>query len=237
MPLTAVDNALMTRDEVRTVQRRLIVHGYDPGPVDGILGPRTLAAIMAFKRAAGLVTRPWVGPLTWDRLMRDPVAQASPLPPWVQQGLRIRGWHERTDNAELRAWLGSDGHALGDPALVPWCGDFVETSIRLALPGEPIPAEPYWALHWRGFGVACRPCVGAVVSITREGGGHVGFAVGRDETRIYVLGGNQSNAVSIAPIAASRFEGDSWRWPRTWTGPQTPLPAMTSAEAAAVNFA
>lgn len=237
MPLTASDNSALTRDEIRTVQARLIVHGFDPGPVDGAFGLRTSAAVMAFKRARGLVTRPWVGPLTWDLLVAEPVIRSRPYPPWVQEGLRIKGWHERTNNADLREWLKSDGATLGDPAVLAWCGDFVETCIRLALPREVVPANPYWALHWRGFGVACAPCVGAVVSISREGGGHVGLAIGQDADRIFVLGGNQSNTVSIAPIQKTRFPAAAWRWPAQWSGPQAPLPPMTSAEASAVNFA
>lgn len=242
MPLDREDNSAMTRDEIAAVQERLAAHGFPAGPVDGLLGPRTSAAIIAFKRARGLVTRPWVGPVTWDLLMADSFSgSAVTQPPWVREGLRIRGWHERHQNAELREWLRRDGQTLGDPARLPWCGDFVETCIRLALPGEPLPLElrrnPYWALNWRSFGIPCEPCLGSIVSITRNGGGHVGFAVGQDASRIFVLGGNQSDAVSIVPIEKARFVPESWRWPATFAAKRQPLPSMTSAEASAVNFA
>lgn len=241
MPLTAPDNSAMTKAEAETLQRRLIAHGFNPGLVDGRIGPRTNAAVIAFKRSIGFVARPWVGQLTWERLMQDPAQKVQEImPPWVLEGLRIKGWHERADNADLRAWLKSDGKTLGDPAVLPWCGDFAETCIRLALPGEPFPGDlggnPYWALHWRQFGIPCDPCLGATISISREGGGHVGFAVGQDATRIFVLGGNQSNAVSVAPIEKSRFIAASWRWPSTYAGARNPLPFMTSSEASAVNF-
>lgn len=240
MPLTSPDNRDMTREEVEEVQKRLLAHGFDPGPADGIIGPRTNAAISAFKKSIGFVARPWVGKMTWDRLMAAPTNDNDTLPPWVLDGLRIKGWHERTHNADLRAWLKSDGSTLGDPAVLPWCGDFVHTAIRLALAGEPFPGDlgknPYWALNWRQFGVACDPCVGAVVSITRSGGGHVGFAIGQDASRIFVLGGNQGNMVSVAPIEKSRFSSASWRWPSTYSGSRKPLPFITSAEASASNF-
>ena len=42
------------RATVRDVQRRLTDLGYDPGPADGILGPRTRAAIRAFQAGRGL---------------------------------------------------------------------------------------------------------------------------------------------------------------------------------------
>ena len=37
-----------------------------------------------------------------------------------------------------------------------------------------------------------------------KGGGHVGLYVGEDETAFHVLGGNQSDAVSITRIAKTR---------------------------------
>ena len=37
-----------------------------------------------------------------------------------------------------------------------------------------------------------------------KGGGHVGLYVGQDETAFHVLGGNQSDAVSITRIARTR---------------------------------
>jgi uncharacterized protein (TIGR02594 family) len=242
MPLTEMNNSAMTRAEVMAVQERLLLHGIDPGPVDGILGRRTAAAVTAFKRRIGMVARPWVGPLTWAALMEEPQVNesADENTPWIFEGLRIKGWHEREDNSALRQWLRSDGHTLGDPATYPWCGDFVETCIRLALPQEPFPGalgiNPYWALNWRSFGLGCQPCHGAIVSITRTGGGHVGFAMGQDATRIFVLGGNQSDRVSIVPIARARFDAASWRWPSTYAGPQRMLPQMTSAEASAIHF-
>jgi peptidoglycan hydrolase-like protein with peptidoglycan-binding domain len=39
---------------IRKVQETLTEIGYDPGPVDGLLGPKTRAAISEFQRIAGL---------------------------------------------------------------------------------------------------------------------------------------------------------------------------------------
>jgi len=82
MPLTKPDNSAMTRDEVRSVQRELAKDGFDPGPVDGIMGPHTESAIIAFKRSHGLKPRAWVGPLTWKMLHEPPLVDemANDLP-------------------------------------------------------------------------------------------------------------------------------------------------------------
>lgn len=41
---------LVRRGDVATIQNRLNLMGYDAGPVDGAAGPRTMSAVMAFKR-------------------------------------------------------------------------------------------------------------------------------------------------------------------------------------------
>ncbi|GAB4372583.1 MAG: hypothetical protein Kow00114_34090 [Kiloniellaceae bacterium] len=39
---------------VRGIQKELLAHGYKPGPVDGVAGPQTRAAIRAYQADAGL---------------------------------------------------------------------------------------------------------------------------------------------------------------------------------------
>jgi len=51
-------------EDVRRMQRRLQAHGFDPGPADGVFGPRTDSAVRAFQRARGLAVDGIVGPLT-----------------------------------------------------------------------------------------------------------------------------------------------------------------------------
>jgi len=53
-----------TGPEVAQVQRMLAERGYDPGPVDGIFGPRTRQAVISFQEAHGLARDGIVGPLT-----------------------------------------------------------------------------------------------------------------------------------------------------------------------------
>jgi len=55
---------------VVTLQKYLMEIGYDPGPIDGIFGFLTQAAVLRFQSAAGLVDDGIVGPLTWGALER-----------------------------------------------------------------------------------------------------------------------------------------------------------------------
>ncbi|WP_460112702.1 peptidoglycan-binding protein [Streptomyces platensis] len=56
--------------EVVEAQCLLNHHGYDPGPVDGILGEHTVRAVKRLQAAAGLPTDGIVGPDTWKALRR-----------------------------------------------------------------------------------------------------------------------------------------------------------------------
>jgi peptidoglycan hydrolase-like protein with peptidoglycan-binding domain len=53
---------------VRVLQRDLEAGGYPPGRLDGIYGPRTQAAVLAFQAAHGLLVDGVVGPRTWAAL-------------------------------------------------------------------------------------------------------------------------------------------------------------------------
>jgi peptidoglycan hydrolase-like protein with peptidoglycan-binding domain len=50
------------------LQQLLIGRGYEPGPVDGIFGPRTDAAVRRFQYDNGLAADGVVGPATWAAL-------------------------------------------------------------------------------------------------------------------------------------------------------------------------
>lgn len=53
---------------VKALQNRLKKLGFDPGPVDGLFGDKTLAAVKRFQKAKGLSVDGGVGPKTWDAL-------------------------------------------------------------------------------------------------------------------------------------------------------------------------
>ena len=241
MPFTNSDNSALTSSETRSIQTQLHQLGFDPGPIDGDYGPHTASAIIAFKRSMGLRARAYVGPITWEMLHQGKLDLGNQHGvkelPWMEEIRRMMNMHEVYDNDGLRRWLASDGYALGDPSVYPWCGDAVETPIRLALPDEPIPKNPYWALNWQKWGISTEPTYGCVISIKRPSGGHVAFLVGQDSSRYYCLGGNQSNRIRVSPIEKSRFTPASFRWPSTYDREPIVLHWMTSAEAASQNEA
>jgi peptidoglycan hydrolase-like protein with peptidoglycan-binding domain len=49
---------------VRLIQRKLTAEGFSPGPLDGLYGPLTTAAVMRFQRSRGLAPDGMVGPIT-----------------------------------------------------------------------------------------------------------------------------------------------------------------------------
>ena len=209
----------MTTDQteaIRMIQSGLDRLGHTPGAIDGQWGVRTARAlkqlIAANGRAASLSPQ---GPL-----------------PWITEAKTALGRNEARDRSWLMDWLKRDGRSLGDPSKNPWCGDFVETCIRIGLPDEPLlgalDTNPYWARNWLMFGREVKPVTGAVLIFSRGSGGHVAFAIGQDDTHFYVLGGNQSDAVTTDRVAKSRLLGA--RWPATFPPRLQRLPTMKQGE-------
>jgi uncharacterized protein (TIGR02594 family) len=96
---------------------------------------------------------------------------------------------------------------------IPWCGLFCAVVASRASQGRPtrFPPRGYLAaLSWRDWGQPGRIDnieVGDVVVLKRAGGGHVFIAVGvsHDGESVFGVGGNQSDAVTIAEFATSRI--------------------------------
>lgn len=109
----------------------------------------------------------------------------------------------------LAPWLGK-----ADDSAVPWCGSFARLCLSAAK--LPVPKDWYRAKAYLGLPVKLdRPAYGCLVIFEREGGGHVGFVVGRDQhDNLMVLGGNQGDMVCIRPFKRDRVSG--YRWPSTY---------------------
>ena len=203
-------------EAIRLIQSGLDKLGHAPGAIDGLWGVRTARALKQLITANGRAA-----------------AMAPPGPlPWITEAKTAFGRNEARDRTWLMDWQKRDGRSIGDPSKTPWSGDFVETCIRMGLPGEPLlgalGSNPYWARNWLLFGRETQPITGAVLVFERGSGGHVGFAFGQDDTNFFVLGGNQSDAVTVARVAKSRLLGA--RWPLTYPPRLQRLPTMKPGE-------
>jgi uncharacterized protein (TIGR02594 family) len=206
---------------IEWVQRRLLAHGFNPGIVDGEWGRNTRSATVSFQEAKGLPPHGVLNEITVAALRAAPqhipndTAPDAPAMdllnafPWMELALRKKGLREREDNRDLRAFLKSDGKTLGDPAVLPWCGDFVETCIAVTLPDAALPTNPYLARNWQRFGHSVEPCFGSILVFWRGSvsgtKGHVGFYYSEDKENYHVLGGNQGDKVSIAALDKKRL--------------------------------
>jgi len=52
--LGAISASAQSGADIERVQKTLKDHGHDPGPIDGVSGPRTGAALKAYQKAQGL---------------------------------------------------------------------------------------------------------------------------------------------------------------------------------------
>lgn len=215
---------------VRRYQQRLKELDFDPGPIDGIRGALTIAAVRAFQRSRRLVVDGIVGPKTYAALFaygqaerKEMAGAPSHLSPdayaWVDEAKRWIGAHESRDNTRIwnsiKLWLSEKWN----PDDTPWCGAFMGIVFRSTMPDEPIPSNPWGARNWLKFGRPCKAQFGAVVVLwrgKRSGwSGHVGLVTGVDlrRGRIRILGGNQKDMVREDWFSMDRVL--DYRWPTT----------------------
>ncbi len=125
-----------------------------------------------------------------------------------------------------------------------WCGGFVAGVMAKANLAHHIPDGFAMARSWLKAGTKLNnPAYGCVVVFWRGNlkgaSGHVGFCVGRDRKgNLMILGGNQSDKVSIIPFDKERVLG--YRWCGTQELPAThrcSLPVLTSDGRVSTNEA
>lgn len=161
-------------------------------------------------------------------------------PAWLIEARRhigLREIHGAPTAPVIAGWLAKLGAWWADDE-TPWCGTAVAAWMQAC--SVPRPKHWYRAKGWLDWGIDIgAPVVGCVVVFEREGGGHVGLVVGRDTRgRLLVLGGNQGDAVSVAPFSLDRVAG--YRWPAEFPVPAvglTRLPVMAAVGAASTNEA
>lgn len=233
---------------VSELQKALKKQGHDPGPADGAMGRRTIAAIIAFQTANGIAADGIAGPATqaalgepqFDGTGAAPDPMQSLAMPWFLEAQRAIGVKEDTgpgSNPLIIGWGKRLKIAYGNDE-IPWCGLFVAHCIGSQLPTEVLPANPLGARNWGRAGIACAvPQPGAIMVFWRKsmasGLGHVAFYVGEDANSYHVLGGNQGDAVSVTRMARDRFVAA--RWPTTAQRPAGGPRRLTPTGALSVN--
>jgi lysozyme len=121
--------------DIKEIQTRLKAHGFDPGPLDGLMGKRTEAAIRAAQVALGLGPTGVVGPWLMSKLLEAAKAPVEPPKPATErkpiadmhmsdkgldllkhfEGLRLTPY---MDNGELAIGYGHANHSKKPPKVV-----------------------------------------------------------------------------------------------------------------------
>ncbi|MDB5582855.1 MAG: hypothetical protein JWR80_8031 [Bradyrhizobium sp.] len=204
------------------IQLRLLELGYDPGPLDGIRGRQTIQAVERYQRANHLTVDGIVGPQTLRAMFGGALVKPEDSPdamPWLDEARRLMGTREVSGKAnspvimdwaaQLDIWYPSDD--------VAWCGLFVGHCVGSTMPREALPVNPLGARNWAGFGDACDLIDGAIASFWRgsKSGwlGHVGIVTGQTSRTVEIIGGNQSDMVSVIQMPRDRLLAT--RWPQT----------------------
>jgi peptidoglycan hydrolase-like protein with peptidoglycan-binding domain len=82
-----------TNPAVRDLQEALKALGYNPGPIDGVFGATTEAAVKAFQQAKGITADGIVGKVTWINI--DEADQNEPVLNVGSTGLPVRRAQKR----------------------------------------------------------------------------------------------------------------------------------------------
>ena len=122
-------------EDVTNLQTALFNAGYDPGPVDGVYGPKTVAAIRAFQLEVGFPDDGMTGPPTWRALSERDGAQFLRDFPLRRM---LHGASEGPDVAELQEALASAGLISGAPNGIYSSG--TESAVKRFQNNEGLPA-------------------------------------------------------------------------------------------------
>lgn len=240
--------ALKMGDEgeaVHRVQLALAILGYKLKG-KGYFGAATDTAVEDFQRLHDLFVDGEVGPITAaaiDQALKTGVPTPRPViehmerPLWLLAGLKYLGTEERPgsgNNPEILEWAKEEGGSIAKVYTadsIPWCALFANhtlTSVGLKGTGS------LWALDFNNSKQLVTlqgPAVGAFAPMKRQGGGHVAIVVGRTrDGNLACIGGNQSDAVTIAAFPPNRPV--SFRWPASVGKPEkigfSSLPVVNS---------
>lgn len=211
------------------VQIALLASGQDPGRIDGVMGPRTRLALDAYALANG-INSVWA-----EDTLNHLVSYGFRHPPWLAKAFEYHGLKEfpgKANNSKIINWFKTAGAGWFKTDSTPWCGAFVGAMlVEAGFPHAPNSAR---ARSYEDYGQALfAPIAGAIVVFwrgRRHGKqGHVGFVIGTlPNGDPIVLGGNQGDAVTIAPFKKDRVLG--YRWPAGAEVPDSAFVPVLSLE-------
>lgn len=134
-------------------------------------------------------------------------------PVWLTEALKHLGVKETTGHKHtpiiLRWWQVIKRGGIKDDE-TPWCAAFVGAQLEaVGIRSSRFESARSYLTWGRAL---YAPAVGAVVVFERgRNSGHVGFVMGQNtKGQLVVIGGNQSNAVTIAAFERSRVLGYFW---------------------------
>lgn len=149
---------------------------------------------------------------------------------WIEEARKYLGLIEikgpKHAQAILDMWKAIKRGGIKDDE-TPWCAAFVGACLeQVGIQSTRFES----AKSYLGWGEKLdRPVLGCVVVFTRDGGGHVGFVVGKSPSgNLLVLGGNQGDEVNIREFPLTRVTG--YRWPLNEPLSVGDLPVGTPAQ-------
>lgn len=157
--------------------------------------------------------------------------------PWLDEGKKLIGTHEATAEGRKAVddmWRDFRMSGLvGTSTTTPWCSAFVGACLERAGIPTRIKNANFSkdnSRYWLDFGsILDTPKYGCIVVFSRNGGGHVGFVVGKTpEGSLLVLGGNQGDTVSIMRKGTGTVLG--YRYPHNFIPSADPLPIGNATE-------
>lgn len=167
---------------IQLIQDRLAKKGFYRGAIDGEFGPMSLAAI---------------------------IAENAGKAPWMAIAAKELGTHERKGGENPRIIEYHSATSLGAKEdEVPWCSSFANWVFFKAQLARTHSAA---AISWLKYGKESKPVFGAIAVYSRTGGNHVAFLLERTAAGDLVLGGNQSDAVTVTLHGTASLKG--YRWP------------------------
>ena len=200
--------------QVYLIQWFLVTKGYNPGPIDGILGAKTRAAISAFQTDRGQHSTGTITAAVVEAFNKE--AAPGRWPVWLHHAIGYIGVEEipgAANNPTIMDWaMVLKVNYSGDE--IEWCGLFVAAMLRKASPEIALPDNVLGARKYLGTGREIDPSsakIGDLVVLWRvsksDWRGHVGFYMGMSGGSVLMLAGNQGNSVSITRHDRTRLLG------------------------------